>query len=45
LVRRLAAENGAQLDIDTMPGNGTVILVAFPKDIVGVRKSAVSRPD
>ncbi len=37
LVRRLAAENGANLDIDTAPGQGTVVLVTFPKDLVGRR--------
>jgi two-component system, cell cycle sensor histidine kinase PleC len=45
LVRRLAAETGALLDIDTMPGNGTVVMVAFPKESVGVRKSTPSRAD
>ena len=37
LVRRLAAENGANLDIDTAPGQGTVALVSFPKELVGGR--------
>jgi signal transduction histidine kinase len=36
LVRRLAAENGAEFEIDTAPGRGTVVLIAFPKDLVGV---------
>ncbi len=35
LVRRLAAENGADFEIDTQPGRGTVVLVSFPKDLVG----------
>ncbi|NOT72940.1 MAG: HAMP domain-containing histidine kinase [Hyphomicrobium sp.] len=35
LVRRLAAENGAEFEIDTAPGKGTVVLLAFAKDLVG----------
>lgn len=35
LVRRLTAENGAEFEIDTAPGRGTVVLVSFPKDLVG----------
>jgi signal transduction histidine kinase len=37
LVRRLTAENGADFEIDTAPGQGTVVLIAFAKDLVGGR--------
>jgi two-component system, cell cycle sensor histidine kinase PleC len=37
LVRRLAVENGCEFEIDSAPGRGTVVLVAFPKDLVGAR--------
>ena len=33
LVRRLAAENGAEFEIDTMPGRGTIVMLAFAKDL------------
>ena len=36
LVRRLAAENGAEIDIDSAPGKGTVVLVSFARDVAGV---------
>lgn len=35
LVRRLAAENGAEFEIDSEPGRGTVVMLVFPKDLVG----------
>jgi two-component system, cell cycle sensor histidine kinase PleC len=31
LVRRLAAGMGANVEIDSMPGKGTVVLIAFPR--------------
>lgn len=33
LVRRLAAENGAEFEIDTTPGRGTIVMLAFAKDL------------
>ena len=35
IVRQLAAENGAGINIDSAPGKGTVVLVAFAKDLAG----------
>lgn len=35
LVRRLAAENGAEFEIDTARGKGTIVMLAFAKDLVG----------
>lgn len=35
LVRRLAAENGAEFEIDSAPGRGTVVMLAFAKDRAG----------
>ena len=35
LVRRLAAENGAEFEIDTAPGKGTIVMLAFAKDLAG----------
>ena len=37
LVRRLAAENGAEFEIDTAPGKGTIVMLAFAKDLAGSR--------
>jgi two-component system cell cycle sensor histidine kinase PleC len=37
LVRRLASENGCAFEIDSAPGQGTVVLIAFPTDLVGER--------
>ena len=37
LVRRLATENGCAFEIDSAPAQGTVVLIAFPKDLVGER--------
>ncbi len=39
LVRRLAAENGAEFEIDSAPGMGTVVLLAFAKDLAGPRST------
>lgn len=33
LVRRLAAENGAEFEIESMPGKGTIVMLAFAKDL------------
>lgn len=35
LVRKLAAENGAEFEIDSTPGKGTIVMLAFAKDLVG----------
>ena len=40
LVRKLAVENGCEFEIDSAPGRGTVVLVAFPKDLVGTRSQS-----
>jgi two-component system, cell cycle sensor histidine kinase PleC len=37
LVRRLAEENGCGFEIDSAEGQGTVVLVAFPSELVGER--------
>lgn len=37
LVRRLAEVNGCAFEIDSAEGQGTVVLVAFPADLVGER--------
>jgi two-component system cell cycle sensor histidine kinase PleC len=43
LARRLAAENGAEFEIDSAPGMGTVVLLAFAKDLAGpLRPSKIS---
>lgn len=33
LVRKLAAENGANFEIDSAPGKGTVVLISFARDL------------
>lgn len=37
LVRRLAAENGAEFEIDSAPGKGTIVMLAFARDLAGTR--------
>jgi two-component system, cell cycle sensor histidine kinase PleC len=37
LVRRLAEANGCAFEIDSAEGQGTVVLVAFPSELVGER--------
>lgn len=35
LVRRLAAENGAEFEIDSAPGKGTIVMLAFSRYLAG----------
>lgn len=35
LARRLAAENGAEFEIDSAPGKGTIVMLAFARDLAG----------
>jgi len=45
LVRQLAAENGAEFEIDCAPGRGTVVMLAFAKDLAapGDHPSSMAR--
>ena len=37
LAQSLAKANGARIEIDSTPGEGTVVALIFPKDRVAVR--------